>query len=140
MGTEASKIIHSATDIQTTVQTITQAALQPKKTPPPIPPAPPGFRWGPNWSLVPIAHSPLTPHHFMVQPSNQVVSKRIAPTTTPGDATFTDKLTESLLDTTVLASSAAGGASGLLLGGDNKVIAGLIGFSCPILFHALLSK
>ena len=72
-----------------------------------------------------------------LQPPLAIKSLR---SSTKAELTFVEKLEASVQDTTVLASSAAGGASGLLLGGDNKVIAGLIGFSTPILFHALLAK
>ena len=151
MGDAASKIVNHATDIQTTVQAVTQAAknnaLQKAL------PIPPGYERRPGWGLVkiqprlPAAPAPaLTFPHLMLPPPIRshnpalVAAAVAAPITVSVDATFTDKLTESLSDTSVLASSAAGGASGLLLGGDNKLIAGLIGFSTPILFHALLAK
>ena len=157
MGDAASKIVNHATDIQTTVQAVTQAAknnaLQKAL------PIPPGYERRPGWGLVkiqprlPAAPAPaLTFPHLMLPPPIRshnpalvaaavaAPSGRTAPITVSVDATFTDKLTESLSDTTVLASCAAGGASGLLLGGDNKIVAGLIGFSTPILFHALLAK
>ena len=155
MGDTASKLVNHATDIQTTVQAVTEAAIiQNNAASLPIPP---GYERRPGWGLVKIqprlpATPALTFPHFMQPPpvrshspalvaaAAAAPSGRIAPIAASTDATFTDKLQSSLSDTTVLASSAAGGASGLLLGGENKIVAGLIGFSTPILFHALLAK
>ena len=151
MGDTASKLVNHATDIQTTVQAVTEAAIiQNNAASLPIPP---GYERRPGWGLVKIqprlpatpAPPALTFPHFMQPPpvrhSPALVAAAVAaPIAASADATFVDKLQSSLSDTTVLASSAAGGASGLLLGGENKVVAGLIGFSTPILFHALLAK
>ena len=156
MGDTASKLVNHATDIQTTVQSVTEAA-QNNAALKKVLPIPPGYERRPGWGLVKIqprlpATPALTFPHFMQPPpvrshspalvaaAAAAPSGRIAPIAASTDATFTDKLQSSLSDTTVLASSAAGGASGLLLGGENKIVAGLIGFSTPILFHALLAK
>ena len=54
--------------------------------------------------------------------------------------TFVEKLEKSVQDKTVLASSAAGAAGGLALGGDNRALAMIVGGISPILAHALLAK
>ena len=147
MGDTASKIVNHATDIQTTVQSVTEAAIVQnnaalKKV---LPPPPPGYERRPGWGLVKTQPQlPAAPafFHFMQQPPVRSHSPALvaAPIAAPSDATFVEKLQSSLSDTSVLASSAAGGASGFLLGGDNKIIAALIGASTPILFHALSAK
>ena len=149
MGKAASKIVSHATDIQQTAQAVTQAAIVQnnaalKKV---LPPPPPGYERRPGWGLVKIhPRLPPTPAltfpHFMQPPPVRSHSPALvaAVAATPSDATFVEKLQSSLSDTSVLASSAAGGASGFLLGGDNKIIACMIGIASPPLFHALLAK
>ena len=154
MGKGASKVLHTVThpeeviselashtkDIQSTVNAVTTTALHHAANTQPVV-HPYAHIDSITVSKIPtIDGQPgkvVSHQSFPLQPPLAIKSLR---SSTKAEPTFTDKLTESLSDTSVLASSAAGGASGLLLGGDNKVIAGLIGFSTPILFHALLAK
>ena len=154
MGKGGSKLVHTIThpeeivsevishtkDLQNTVNAVTTTALQHATSTRPV--------------VHPYAHIDsitVTKIPTITGQPGKVVSHQSFPLQPPlaikslhgstkAEPTFVGKLEASVQDTTVLESSSAGGASGLLLGGDNKLIAGLIGFSTPILFHALLAK
>ena len=156
MGKGGSKLVHTIThpeeivsevishtkDLQHAVNTVTTTALHhASSTQPVVHTAPYAHIDSITITKIPtITGQPgkvVSHQSFPLQPPLAIKSLRSSRKAEP---TFVEKLEASVQDTTVLASSAAGGASGLLLGGDNKVIAALVGFSTPILFHALLAK
>ena len=84
----------------------------------------------------PYRMPPSTTHRRKTTPIVAAANAQAAPAST--EHTFTDVLEDSLKNKTVMVSSISGAIVGLVAGGDNRILVGLLGASAPLIAHILI--
>ena len=84
----------------------------------------------------PYKMPPSTTHRRKTIPV--VAAANAQPTAASTEHTFTDVLEDSLKNKTVMVSSISGAIVGLVAGGDNRILVGLLGAGAPLIAHMLI--